>query len=612
MFDLKVLEKVKLDPSIKIGEINLSYIFRILPEFGNPSIILYKERPFESQSNYLSFTEHDQTSVFEVTGSPLKYSFNEGHDVQDSIILIKQNWYKKEEQYLPLSRTEACNALNECIEFIKDTSSPIFALCNGTDNKNSRVLGTMIEGNWFIRIEICSTGIESLNVIKDSSSKIFQQHLELSHACERDVTISVFSIFDLFGIKGEMINWDENVKSNFEGSLSIEVNTCSLSLYIPLKETKNNLVAQVVTGSDNSLLKELWQQLLLLNEYLNIIGQYKKNTNDYNNQVLLKFPENFMSPCTKEHDIIMKNLSLLLNKDYSFRNTDTIDLHKVNFANEDNFENNIKIQQYIQNLPYRYNLDFTDFLWELVIMNSNYIEMTKCIHSVFKEIIVNGTLVQVNSSNSTRIAKIIANHPQQKTISHLLSGSLPLEYIIDMGFEKLYKDYTHILIHSRFKELYDIQQKFKTLACDEFTVDTYREKLIILAQVHVCLEFMLLIQNNLECPNDDIQTLFSCAFKQYVCGKSPVQSCHELYKNVIYTLTAPLPVSVLNNLNNEIPTVRRVSLSSESQLSKLKTTTYYSQLPIFPTNVWNPADDSNVMDGAYHVTTAMCFSNKFK
>lgn len=42
-----------------------------------------------------------------MTGSPLKYSFNEGHDVHDSIIVTKQNWYKKEEQYLPLDRTEA-------------------------------------------------------------------------------------------------------------------------------------------------------------------------------------------------------------------------------------------------------------------------------------------------------------------------------------------------------------------------------------------------------------------------------------------------------------------------------------------------------------------------
>lgn len=132
-----------------------------------------------------------------------------------------------------------------------------------------------------------------------------------------------------------------------------------------------------------------------------------------------------------------------------------------------------------------------------------------------------------------------------------------------------------------------------------------------MVQVHVCLEFMLLLQDNLECPSDDLRVLFSCALKQYVCEESPIQNCHDLHENSIYTLNAPLPVSAINNLSNEIPTIRRISLSSESQLSKLKTTTYYSQLPIFPTNIY-PADDSNVMDEAYYVTTAICSSNKFK
>lgn len=43
---------------------------------------------------------------FEITGSPLKYSFGED-DFENSTILIKQNWYKEEEKYLPLNRTEA-------------------------------------------------------------------------------------------------------------------------------------------------------------------------------------------------------------------------------------------------------------------------------------------------------------------------------------------------------------------------------------------------------------------------------------------------------------------------------------------------------------------------
>lgn len=114
-----------------------------------------------------------------------------------------------------------------------------------------------------------------------------------------------------------MINWKENAKSNFEGSVSIEVDSCSLSLYPITSASKNNLVvlifhlyvhlifciyctlffqiAQIVTGSALSPLNDLWKQLLLLNEYLNIIEEYKKSVSfDY--VPCLQFPDNFTNP----------------------------------------------------------------------------------------------------------------------------------------------------------------------------------------------------------------------------------------------------------------------------------------------------------------------------
>ncbi|KOC63496.1 Protein zwilch like protein [Habropoda laboriosa] len=383
-----------------------------------------------------------------------------------------------------------------------------------------------------------------------------------------------------------MINWDHNVKSNFEGSLSVEVNTCSLSLHPPTRASKNNLVAQVATNSNSSPLKELWKQLLLLNQYLNIIEDYTENKNSQYTVTPLEFPCNFISPYKEDHDTILKNINLLLNGDYSFRYPNGTEGQKINFLNEENLENDVNIQQSVQSLPFRCNLDFTDFLWDLLILNSNYLEMTKCIYTVLEETIVNACLPQVNYTNSTRFAKIIINPHQQTIISHLLLGSLPLEYIIDMGFEKLCKDYLYILRNARFGEVHDIQQQLKNISCNEFSVDSYRKRLICLAQIHVCLEFMLLLQNNLECPSDDLRTLFSCTFRQYVGEKSPIKSYHDLHQCRIYTLSAPLPVPVVNNLYTKIPCVRRISLSSESKLSKLTTIRYYSQLPIFPTSIY--------------------------
>ena len=38
----------------------------------------------------------------------------------------------------------------------------------------------------------------------------------------------MFSALDLFGIKQETINWDKTAKSDFEGSISIEMHSSSL------------------------------------------------------------------------------------------------------------------------------------------------------------------------------------------------------------------------------------------------------------------------------------------------------------------------------------------------------------------------------------------------
>ena len=64
--------------------------------------------------------------------------------------------------------------------------------------------------------------------------------MELSDASKQDIAVSAFSTFDLFGTKEEMIDKHNTIKSNFEGSLSVEIHTCSLSC-TPTRTSKNNL-----------------------------------------------------------------------------------------------------------------------------------------------------------------------------------------------------------------------------------------------------------------------------------------------------------------------------------------------------------------------------------
>jgi len=70
--------------------------------------------------------------------------------------------------------------------------------------------------------------------------------------------------------------------------------------------------------------------------------------------------------------------------------------------------------------------------------------------------------------------KCISNLHYQETTSHLLVGSVPLELVVDMGFEKLIRDYLYILRGARFVDLHDIRQKLDDISSGIFNTETYR------------------------------------------------------------------------------------------------------------------------------------------
>lgn len=53
-------------------------------------------------------------------------------------------------------------------------------------------------------------------------------------------------------------------------------------------------------------------------------------------------------------------------------------------------------------------------------------------------------------------------------------GSVPLEFVVDMGFEKLIRDYLYILRGARFVDLRDIRQKLDDISSGIFNTENYR------------------------------------------------------------------------------------------------------------------------------------------
>ncbi|KAM0737244.1 Protein zwilch-like protein [Formica fusca] len=596
-----------LQPHIRASIIKLSYVDELFVDLkDNPYIILHRNVPelklLDHNNEEISCDEYSTKHDSPLSGSPLKYSFD-NYELEDTIVVARQTWRKQEESYLPLSKNDACNALNACLECLNNNTLPILALCDGKDPKQSRLIGAVIREDWFTTLEAVSTGVTTLTTIRNERQKIIQEHLKQSFVQEHDIKISMFNTFDLFGIRKEMIDWDKTAKSDFEGSINIEIHSNKLIINPRSEKLKNNLITQINAGWKNSSLKELRCQLLLLIQYLSIIDEYKKN-------IGMQKPIKFSTPYSKEYNVIMEELNLLLNGDFSFKRFDKSNVKGIDHINKGNIDIDAKLLERIQNVFSRDNVDFTDRLWEILIKASEYSQMISCIEIILEKVLKHKFTPQINDTNSTRFIKRISDLHHQDTTSHLLVGSVPLELIVDMGFEKLRRDYLYILRGARFVDLQDVRQKLIDISSGMFNTENYRKKLVTLAQIHLCLECMLLIEGNLECSIESLQDLFAYAYKEFVSAQSPLQNYTELCSQ-IFTLMMPLPNKLVNELNKMNPSVCRTSISSQSAALMLTTTTYYSKTPIFPMDMY-PIDNANTQEEIVYGISATSSSTKYK
>ena len=80
----------------------------------------------------------------------------------------------------------------------------------------------------------------------------------------------------------------------------------------------------------------------------------------------------------------------------------------------------------------------------------------------------------MNVTNSTRLAKWISDIKQQKAKAPMLAGSLPLEILVDIGIEKLNRDYTYLLLSANLIDRDELLQKLRTDFSEELDLEKYR------------------------------------------------------------------------------------------------------------------------------------------
>ncbi|XP_017873976.1 PREDICTED: protein zwilch [Drosophila arizonae] len=105
------------------------------------------------------------------------------------------------------------------------------------------------------------------------------------------------------------------------------------------------------------------------------------------------------------------------------------------------------IEEVVQRAKQRRLMDLTDKLWELLKSCSCYKDLKLAFNILF-QCAVRCNIVNT-PTNKNRLAEIIANLANSRLAMPCLSGTEPLELLLEIGLEKVHKDYEFIFTESK-------------------------------------------------------------------------------------------------------------------------------------------------------------------
>ncbi|XP_066583140.1 uncharacterized protein Zwilch isoform X2 [Prorops nasuta] len=584
---------------------SLSYIERLIPDLkGCPCIILYR-KILEETSNVNNYACQDNNKVenasdLNVTGSPLKYSFFKAN-LDDTSMMYNKSWRTDEEYYLPFAREEACYLINLAMRYLKQSSIPIFILCDGKDSQKALLLGYIPEGKCGNTILVTYKGLKTISDIQKDVTEYCNDHKLILNSI-LETTTDCYCMFQLFGEKQDIFDKYSNIDGTFEGSISLEISINKLIFDISSEITQNNLVVQIIPNTWNSL-QELWKQLVMLDKYLQIREMFcLSNEKNKLKAEVLEFPKEFTSLFKEHYENIIEKIRLI-EEDTNLNNFEEFMLLNDNKEDCSN-ESTMTLNEFIKLVYNRDNRDFIDMLWELLIKTENYKDLVCCLKEIFKKI-NNRYKPETNQVKAAEFMKIISDLDKYE-LNDLLLSSSSLELAIHSGIQKLSMDYTHLIMRTGFINYCNMQLLLPNISVTKYNYDVYRERLLALTQIHLCYEFMLFIQEHLYCSMENLRTLFDYAAKYIISKNSPVKDMESVLERKFFELTIPVPSSFIKDVNKRSLSTWRAILSSTSRWTKMTTTTYCSQKPIFPPNVYceNYSADKEMY---YTINTLMSF-----
>ncbi|XP_050332421.1 protein zwilch [Bactrocera neohumeralis] len=577
---------------------------------GGKVVFIYQEDRSISDKIYTSprkllINKEDAVKIdMDLTGSPLKDDcvVDAIEDISLNIKIDQGNSWKVEEECqkgIPIGKARSLMC-KENFQFVDpDATGSIWILCNGADTDKTLLLQYEFVSGYFSRGIICFSGVIQMNEVKIES--IMQQHMSLN------IGIST----------GQVETYIENI---YQIKSNISVRCCwSSTAALP---SLNDLTSCEVTlrqafrlDACNELTEDFMNQLRILTVIKNDIIAYKsldKCDAEGGNEVLV-----YRCGCGIDLRELRESISRAFTEIAGLG-----DMH--------NAESGIKcdIESVVQRIKFRQLTDLTDKLWEILRRCSSYKDLKMAFTILFK-CAAHCNIVNT-PTNKNRLAEIITEVANKRLAIPCLTGTEPLELLLEIGLEKLYKDYELIFDESKIcssndlksKSLFDSQHNnekismpdvrkslrnavrpdpvamrktllhnktkrdnkfeheetigFKNSSFDEIEVS---ERLAKLLQVHCALEHLLMIDINLNLTN-----VYSEVCEQLL--SKPPRFLDSIDENLVDEIEISLSAhDVREHLEGKDPHVRLISMRSENKFREVKSTFYYSINNICPPGI---------------------------
>lgn len=390
----------------------------------------------------------------------------------------------------------------------------------------------------------------------------------------------------------------KNIKTQTKGYVTLEVTKGV--------HNKITLGVEALVGHPDTASWQLWQDLLLLELYMNTLSQYNGNE---------QMGDGFWLPTAG---------NTLTNKDPVHMAASIV--HDQHMRLQHDKEHNTDILHVVQDVSERPSLDITDRLWSVLVRCSTYGALVDCLNTFMAEVAYNRTKVYISQSNVSWVAELLRGVVAGVLAVPMFTGTQPIQLLILLGVEKLRKDYTHIFSQANVANEQQVNSYLKYGECMQegdvpvrkgvvlrdtqlVHMEQVFHEMVVLGRLETLCELLCLV------PGDWLSYVSDTAVELLLGPDSPVKSFTSLAGGRVHTLRVELPPQVVQQHVDLCMPVRVAHVLENKKADlRLVTRLQLSLQPTFPPCVCYAPPPDNTADGknvCYHYTSSLQITNYF-